>query len=804
MAQSSELVDQVAQLNAARNLVLGDAAFYPQIVNGVLPLIGAHARVELRRWGTEFLAETFASPALAPAQKEQLAPKVLQTLRDTLELPEGDALVLKQIVQNAASLYPLVFRHIINHPEDGAAWENMTALKQEILRRWDDFPFAVKICCIKFVQRVVQVQTHGLISDPRRPEQNETSLAIVPRNHAVLSLPNLEAEASGLLDRLLAVFQEDSSDPLFVNATLNCLAVLIRTRQSIGNKIINAIMNFLPARQVRPPITPSIRVGVKSMERTARAVMVNIMKRNPSHPLVGKMQQYIDRLMQSRLEVVDEASRKRGLPLEPTDGLDHAKRAKLGAETPPLVKVPPLPPGPTSYAQLFTLTEDAGLSAFDVKQLPPDLLVKIVVPLLARVDQSMMNQSVEAIRMRYQTIQKQQAAQRPVATAATATAAAAAAAVAAVEDDDDDDYEPEYQPMDIPEPAAEQADGVLAEVPDLQPDLVSLGPFVLPQPPPLTEDEAADIGRSAVGRVFSMLASTGVAPNQAKGKSQQQLGFARLAGSTFDRDAWVTLLTRLATRAPAGLESGFGKSEQDKGKPTISDSIRETLYRYILEDFRGRVNVGIMWLNEEWYNDRIQMQFTASQRTEEEEDVTVPLHYDHWVLRLLDGFLPYLDSKDTKIFIRFLSEIPEVTIPITKRVASLAKDPERVNLCVQSLLYLIMFRPPAREMCINAVEDVYQTSHDLDEESRPAAGKVLARWRPQKPQEGQQQQPPPPPPPQPHQQQQPQDQQQETTTLTNRTVTSESTPSSTPLANGGEESNKPTPQPADEAAAATS
>lgn len=44
----------------------------------------------------------------------------------------------------------------------------------------------------------------------QRPEQNETSLAIVPRNHAILSLPNLEAEASGLLDRLLSVFQEDS------------------------------------------------------------------------------------------------------------------------------------------------------------------------------------------------------------------------------------------------------------------------------------------------------------------------------------------------------------------------------------------------------------------------------------------------------------------------------------------------------------------------------------------------------------------------------------------------------------------
>ncbi|KAL4911852.1 hypothetical protein BDW62DRAFT_195980 [Aspergillus aurantiobrunneus] len=713
MAQSGhQVVDQIAQLNAARNLVLGDAAFYPQIVNGVLPIIGAHARVELRRWGTEFLAETFASPAFPAAQKEQLATNVLQAIRSILELPEGDQLVLKNIAQTAASLYALVFRHIINHPEDKQSWEHIEAIKQNLLRRWDSFSYPVKVCCIKFAQRVVLVQTHGSIADPRRPEQNETSLAIVPRNHPILSLPNLEAEASGLLDRILSVFQEDdASDPILVNATLNCLATLVRTRQSVGNKIINSILNFLPARHTRSPVTPAVRVGVKSMERTARAVLINIIKRNPSHPLAAKMQQHIERLMQSRMEPVDDTSRKRGLPTEPTDGLDAAKRARLDAETPPIIKVPPLPPGRISFAQLYTLTEDSGLSSFDVKQIPADLLVKIVVPLLARVDQSPLNQAVDAIRMRYQTIQKQQMRQPQPAVP-----------------EDDDDYEPDYDPMDIPPSTVDQTSAVSADLPEEQPDLVSLGPFVLPRPPPLTEEQAAEAGRGAIARVFSMLGSSTQTPNPVKGQGQQ-LGFSRLAGSTFDRDAWVTLLTRLATRAPAGLEGP--KPEADglsRRKPSISNTIRETLYRYILEDFRGRVKIGIMWLNEEWYNDRLQMKVASSTRTDEDEEVSVPLHYDHWVLRLLDGFLPYLDSRDTKIFIRFLSEIPDVTIPIAKRISSLAKDPERVSLCVQSFMYLIMFRPPAREICLDALEEVYQNY----EESRPSAGKVISRWRPQR------------------------------------------------------------------------
>lgn len=115
----------------------------------------------------------------------------------------------------------------VNHAEDSKSWETMNAIKQDILRRMDSFPCPVKICCVKFIQRVVLVQTPGLISDPRvcstssspfatqmltssqRPEQNETSLAIVPRTHTLLAIPNLEAEASGLLDRLLGVFQEE-------------------------------------------------------------------------------------------------------------------------------------------------------------------------------------------------------------------------------------------------------------------------------------------------------------------------------------------------------------------------------------------------------------------------------------------------------------------------------------------------------------------------------------------------------------------------------------------------------------------
>lgn len=101
--------------------------------------------------------------------------------------------------------------------------------------------------------------------------------------------------------------------------------------------------------------------------------------------------------MRSKSDIFDEISRKRGPP-EPIDGLDASKRQKLRAQitnTPPKFQVPPLAPGPHSVAELFTVTTDDALKAFDVAQIPEDLVVKIVITILQRIDSNTLNQAVE-------------------------------------------------------------------------------------------------------------------------------------------------------------------------------------------------------------------------------------------------------------------------------------------------------------------------------------------------------------------------------------------------------------------------
>lgn len=110
MSSTLSVPEQIRQLNDARKLVLGDVKYYPSVVRGILPIIGPTAPIELRRWGTEFLAEAFATPALPNSEKETMQPYVLTTLESLAESEKEDAQVLRNVIQTAASIYPLAMR----------------------------------------------------------------------------------------------------------------------------------------------------------------------------------------------------------------------------------------------------------------------------------------------------------------------------------------------------------------------------------------------------------------------------------------------------------------------------------------------------------------------------------------------------------------------------------------------------------------------------------------------------------------------------------------------------------------------
>lgn len=186
---SMTVPQQIKQLNDARKHVLGDVKLYPGVVRGLVPSIGPAAPLELRRWGADFLAEAFATPALPNGEKETMAPYVLATLESLAQKADEDDYVLRSVIQTAASIYPLALRWMyvspnrrgsdeelkqalikldrINNSYDTVTWERMVGIKQRILQIWDKAPPTVGICCIKFAQRVVLAQTESSMGDHR-------------------------------------------------------------------------------------------------------------------------------------------------------------------------------------------------------------------------------------------------------------------------------------------------------------------------------------------------------------------------------------------------------------------------------------------------------------------------------------------------------------------------------------------------------------------------------------------------------------------------------------------------------------
>ena len=417
---------------------------------------------------------------------------------------------------------------------------------------------------------------------------------------------------------------------------------------------------------------------VKSVEKTTRLLLMHLCKRDPHNPMVPRIQQHVERMMRMVAETLDETSRKRALEAQQHDGYD-AKRLRTEV---PQVQIPPLGPGPHSLADVFSLTAAAGLKTFDLSQLPAPLIAKMAVSTLARIDPQLLSKSIDAVRDRLNTLASAAAQETNPNTAPLG-----------VDEDDDDDYEPDYFQAEDTEQILNKLDSETVKLPNAAgvEDALGLGSFSLPQPQTLTPELALSAGNGIVTRVMDLMKSTDDQPSKTK------TGFTRLAASSGLRDSWVTILLRLATRSSACLEEVTVKGEgESKWSSSLGQSIREVLYNYIMEDFRKHIDAAVSWLCEEWYNDKLQAKSGG--------DYT--LHYEKCALKLIDGFLPYLHPQD-KILTRFLGEVPELNRAILSRVHLMCRDPSVIQLALTSLYYLVVMRPPVKDIALDTIQDIW-------------------------------------------------------------------------------------------------
>lgn len=486
------------------------------------------------------------------------------------------------------------------------------------------------------------------------------------------------------------------------------------------------------------------------MERTTRALLHNFLKkydkyplielsmlnnsRSPHHPLAVRVHQYIERLQHTRVEVFAEFNRKRPAPAEPTDCLDPAKRQRISPDLPgaPQHQALEFPPaGPVSFAQLFKLTDGPESSDFDVRGIPHNLVIRILIPMLQSIDRAQLDAAINVVRARYLTLT---AAQNQVNNRIPLDVPAP---------EDEDDYEPEYVPTEDEEQIRNRME-MEAEVDGpVQAPVATLGTFKLGPAPLLARQAVERINATALGHLQARMETGGVA---VKGP-----------GSSHQRSVpYLAFIQRLASRLCIGLElDDSGGDEEVEGKErgggknlrkrdsgggggvngvavakttaatSFADMIRQRILLYVLQDWRRRIDVAISWLTEEWVADLAIERMNARKRRENDDGrstngkqqdqtfttgMSVGGNYRKWLHKLLDELAAFIGSEpsEIKVLVRLLSEIPAIDVSVVEKVKRLALDPERVPLVIPSLRFLVMFRPPVREIALDAVEDMWR------------------------------------------------------------------------------------------------
>jgi len=243
---------------------------------------------------------------------------------------------------------------------------------------------------------------------------------------------------------------------------------------------------------------------------------------------------------------------------------------------------------------------------------------------------------------------------------------------------------PVGQPAPIPEESRGKEVEDIEEDEDME-DEYQVGAYKLPPPPPPTSEQRIEAACANVDRMFGVLDDLDKTPLvQRKNKG----GLMRVAASTWDRDGWITLIVRLATR---GLGACDVEVEGEEGRiqsipSPLAQYIRERLLAYVLADFRQNLDSAITWLYEEWYNDSVMKDLPMGESRVRQ--------YPIWLAKVVDGILPFLEAKD-RLVIRFLSEVPELSREILNKFKILCLDPDRSTLGIQILQSV---QPPIHEL----------------------------------------------------------------------------------------------------------
>ncbi|KAJ7672658.1 Symplekin tight junction protein C terminal-domain-containing protein [Mycena rosella] len=747
-ANSKEQADILASLREALELQPGPITVLVGALVGVVVNAGDSL---LKTWVIDLLHFAICRAPLSLEQRTQLASQTLDTLAQLLEDP--NPLIVKVVVSCLTTVYPLIFRLLCTNHSNPASWATLSTCKARIL----DFVWAstttngVRFSSIKFLQRVILVQTRG-ISDPRVPfsrrsilllqNKNDPNISFCPADHPFISVPKLEAEGQKLLEAVIALLYTSQNTDM-LTAMLNSWANLTKLRPAVVPTVIAALRGWMPESSEINGLPAS---SIKSVEKAIRILLVHLSRVPGNAHYVPQIQ---DILAQQGIRM-DKASadEKKRKALIASGGSDTRKRpAPASAERPSEPKRAKLEPDVSATSASF-------LATFDFTSLPAPLITDLIVANIEAFSEDALIALVQAYRQSRNIAAPPpvppvpQATSRPTPTRPAAAATSARIAtpevqassststpvppVLIVKDEpvdplqmDIDQDELEYEPDKLNEelsgddgsghggPESVDIDSVLASN-------MELLDFKLPPPKDLSEEERSSLVRSSVSRIWD-------GSEDLKSDGEALPPDSTQAGGHSPTEMWMLLLVRMITRVVEPPPSAIPDEGDDvivNGFYDKQDRLRQTLCDYIMSDFPARlddprIRLATTWMNEEWYNDRIQLEVDPDWRP----------NYDIWLNQIVASYQTLLDGKD-RTFSRFLLDLPAVPDDVLGLLRELCVDtnsPDRMQVGFVTLRGIVTQRPSLRSDALNVLLEL--TTHS-DKKTRGAAINTVKIWVP--------------------------------------------------------------------------
>ncbi|KAH3668528.1 hypothetical protein OGAPHI_002282 [Ogataea philodendri] len=694
--------NQIEQLQEAEKLAFDHPEFFEQVLDTTISICLA---TPLNDFKLQFQCLNFIYKAFHQKKIESSSIRIQQSAKliDLLdyfiirnEEKSPNYMIIQKCIDILTASYDLIFLNMINSPDE-SEWDRLTNIKEYLLSQLtSSYPLqpynpesdlfrsiGCKNSIIKLTGKVIQVQLPSTSSSEKI--EDDISVSMIGSTHPFLLNANLSSQAQNLLDSLFVLINEDIILPTGVFTTImSTLMTLFKTRSKfVSNKFIMFVLAYESQLKLDPRFEKDQKLKMKLIKRFNDRIDKCLISFLLNKGFLAK-----DPGLKTRFEnkfnyLVEKSRKQRQGGIidvdidDDDDEVKEIKRQKLEAiqQNDMMFYNESRIARSNDYKAIYTLIKpEDQLTGFEMSSIPVQILSSMVIAALSKVTTPKLIKGLNIVSDRYKEL-----------TSNTDSAFEGEYLPADKnlkrkrEDNDDDDGQAHSRVK------YEGENGGGNDVDGINDDDELKGEFVVPLPDEFSISRKKDQLKLIIDNFINLSAKK---IKQSKSSSdnagQQQMALQRVAIPNWDKDSWIKLLSRLATR-------GLGNKD-------LSDCVRETLFNYLKDDVKNRIDGVIEWLNEEYF----------SEIQAKSEPIPSPDgYYMKYAGYFLDNLIPFLESADRKIFIRLLSELPYLQNTLIWKIKSLCKDPVRSKLGFQSLLYLIMFRPPVVKDCLDLIKEMH-------------------------------------------------------------------------------------------------